>query len=71
MHHISPPWQEEEADWYGLNLLEATTKQKKLEEAANIPQPLKHKFRVEFVEYLKTMKEQEEAAAAAGKDQQR
>ncbi|KAK8396452.1 hypothetical protein O3P69_005477 [Scylla paramamosain] len=66
--HIIP---EEEAEWYGLNLLEASNKQKLLEEIANQPQPLKHRFRAEFVEYLKTMKQQqqEEKEAAAQEKQ--
>lgn len=46
--------QEEEAEWFGLTLVEAATKQSKMEEAANAPKPLKHAFRAEFIEYLKT-----------------
>ncbi|KAG0728101.1 39S ribosomal protein L28, mitochondrial [Chionoecetes opilio] len=55
---------EEEADWFGLSLREALIKQRRLEKAANAPMPLKHKFRLEFVEYLKTMQEEDEKVAA-------
>ncbi|XP_050685896.1 39S ribosomal protein L28, mitochondrial-like [Eriocheir sinensis] len=64
--HILP---EEEAEWYGLNLKEASTKQKRIEEAANRPQPLKHIFRAEFVEYLKASEEAKAAAAAAADEE--
>ncbi|KAK4292141.1 hypothetical protein Pmani_035070 [Petrolisthes manimaculis] len=52
---------EEEADWFGLTLKEASIKQIRLEEEANAPNPLKHAFRAEFIEYLK-VKQVEEAA---------
>ena len=48
--------QEEEAEWYGLTIKEASTKQKILEEDIE-PEPLKHAFRKEFVEYLENNKE--------------
>lgn len=53
--------QEEEAEWFGLTLSEAATKQIRMEEAANAPKPLKHAFRAEFLEFLK-VKQAEEAA---------
>nr|XP_053649219.1 39S ribosomal protein L28, mitochondrial-like [Cherax quadricarinatus] len=49
---------ENEAEWFGLTLKEAATKQKLIEEMANRPQPLKHNFRGEFIEFLRN-KEQE------------
>ncbi|XP_037797907.1 39S ribosomal protein L28, mitochondrial-like isoform X2 [Penaeus monodon] len=51
--HIIPV---EEADWYGLSIKEAITKQKIIEEKANAPVPLKEAFRKEFIEYLKANK---------------
>lgn len=55
--HIIP---EEEAEWFGLTLKEAGIKQKTIEDDANTPQPLKHAFRAEFIEYLKNKKEDQE-----------
>ncbi|KAG7160762.1 39S ribosomal protein L28, mitochondrial-like isoform X3 [Homarus americanus] len=51
---------EEEADWFGLTTKEAATKQKLIEDRANVPQPLKNSFRAEFIEYLKEKQEEEE-----------
>ncbi|XP_042884560.1 39S ribosomal protein L28, mitochondrial-like [Penaeus japonicus] len=52
-NHIIPI---EEAEWFGLTIKEAATKQKNIEAQANVPVPLKESFRQEFVEYLKTNK---------------
>jgi len=58
-HHIIPA---EEAEWYGLTLHEANRKQRKIEAAANIPVPLKDKFRQEFIQYLQESKDNADAA---------
>nr|CAG4642133.1 EOG090X0GHI [Eurycercus lamellatus] len=44
---------EEEAEWYGLTLSEALEKVKKMETVVEKKQPLKHKFRDEYIEQLK------------------
>lgn len=61
--HIIP---EEEADWYGLSLKEAADKQKLIEEEANRPQPLKHSFRAEFIEYLMNKQHESETEKLEG-----
>lgn len=43
----------EEAEWYGLTLAEALEKLKKEEEIPVVIEPLKTKFRAEFIEQLK------------------
>jgi len=56
--HIIP---EEEAEWYGLSLKEAIEKMKQMQSSAPIKrQPLKNRFREEFVEMLKTRENQVE-----------
>lgn len=55
---------ENEAEWYGLTIKEACTKQKILETEANQPIPLKIQFRKDLIEQLKAARDTKEAIDA-------
>lgn len=50
---------EEQVEWYGLTVGEAIKKLRLAQEAAAPPEPLKHQYRAELIEQLKTLKEEQ------------
>uniref|UniRef100_A0A1B6LRH6 Large ribosomal subunit protein bL28m n=1 Tax=Graphocephala atropunctata TaxID=36148 RepID=A0A1B6LRH6_9HEMI len=67
-HHLDK-YNKEDLEWYALSISEAVSKLEKIEEAVR-PEPLKHKFRAELIEELKTMADNDELDAIIQKDKE-